>query len=304
MKRLFGARAEPWHDVAPPALDGNIDFDDRQGVVSAPEENASLIAKLGSGVTSPIALAQNLAQEKPDPGFEDDEEPTRHMPDPEPGAFDGPTVRSSGSPFPQARAGTSNDGPTRIDLPAAEEEQSTIRPGQLPSPNYPDNRDDEELPTLRGGMPPVRDRDRNRNPIDDELVTQRQPLAAAAAARRSASKTDEMTSVTPPLFPTPPTPRPAPIVRPTPIPQPAPRPVPQAAPYPAPMPPQHFAPEPTPPRLPAAPTPSYRWVVISAAIVVPVIIAAIAIRSCGSTAPIAAPSDTHAPHRTTGRGAP
>ncbi len=164
MKKLFGARAEPWHDVAPPALDGNIDFDQRAGLVAAPEQHESLIAKLSSGATSPIALAQNVALDRPDPGF-DDEEATRHDPALEmatPFDQDPPTDRSTNSTLSRTRSTTSNEARTRVDLPSEDDNTATIRPAPKRAPEPPA---DDESPTLRGRTAPVREQPRALPPV-------------------------------------------------------------------------------------------------------------------------------------------
>jgi serine/threonine-protein kinase len=84
MTSVFGPRVEPWQTQSTPvAIDSSVDFDDApSGLVDAPPTSNELRHRLATDAISPLAIARNVVEHRPDPGFESDEEPTRAMLDP------------------------------------------------------------------------------------------------------------------------------------------------------------------------------------------------------------------------------
>jgi hypothetical protein len=113
---LFGSRIEPWHEEAERrAASTNFDNTSGKGLVAAPEADADLITKHAPRSTSPIMLAQSIAERSVD---DDWSEPSRE-------------ATRNERPMPAAKATpiTGDDDPygaTVIAPPVFVDEESTI----------------------------------------------------------------------------------------------------------------------------------------------------------------------------------
>ncbi len=152
---LFGSRLEPWHEEAElRAASTNLDSTSGRGLVAAPEIRADLITKHAPRSTSPIMLAQSIAERNVDDDWS--EPPSREA-----------TRNERPMPAAKARPITGDDDPygaTVIAPPVFVEEESTIGQAEreavaaavlgneaASAQRAPTATDDEDLPpTLTG----------------------------------------------------------------------------------------------------------------------------------------------------------